>query len=239
MNHELLPLLLHTKDLKGVVCELLVDDPEQATLAKIPASCAGSTSSASSITFPAARPLASAIFASMTSPRLGTAPLPPLTVAEGEARTPARRIASEAPPPLEEKAHPLSQDRWLKGAFARRRCARPSIAVMLVAPVPAPGWHSTHVGDVIKAVGDLEHCSSHSLALERKGGKIAERENESLFCSKPHPEKNNAYTAKNHLIQDSYESNLVSFPSHYPAFRPRGSMLLLFTRSPPCKGSVQ
>ena len=72
---------------------------------------------------------------------------------------------------------------------------------------------------MIKAVGDLKHCSSHSLALERKGGKIAERE--SLFSSNPCPEKNNTYTAKNQLVQDSYESNLVSFPSHNPAFRPR------------------
>ena len=38
---------------------------------------------------------------------------------------------------------------------------------------------ATHVGDVIKAVSDLKHCSSHSLALERKGRKIAVRENES------------------------------------------------------------
>ena len=28
-------------------------------------------------------------------------------------------------------------------------------------------------------------------------------------------------TAKNHVIQDSYESHLVSSPSHYSAFRPR------------------
>ena len=35
------------------------------------------------------------------------------------------------------KAHPLSQDRWLKGAIARRRCARPSIDEILVAPVTA------------------------------------------------------------------------------------------------------
>ena len=36
----------------------------------------------------------------------------------------------------------------------------------------------------------------------------------SLFSSKPCPEKN-------HLIQDSYESKLVSFPSHCSTFRPR------------------
>ena len=30
-----------------------------------------------------------------------------------------------------------------------------------------------------------------------------------------------SHSEKNHLIQDSYESNLVSFPSHYTAFRPR------------------
>ena len=60
---------------------------------------------------------------------------------------------------------------------------RPSIAEMLVAPVPAPGWHSTYVWDLIKAVGDLKRCSSHSLALERKGGKNAERESETLFSS--------------------------------------------------------
>ena len=52
-----------------------------------------------------------------------------------------------------------------------------------------------------------------------------------LFSSKPCPEKNNTYTAKNHLIQDSYESNLVSFPSHYPAFRPKAPCSCLYN---PC-----
>ena len=39
--------------------------------------------------------------------------------------------------------------------------------------------------------------------------------------------RNNTYTAKNHLSQYSYESNLVSFPSHYPAFRPRSPCFCL------------
>ena len=35
---------------------------------------------------------------------------------------------------------------------------------------------------------------------------------------------------KNHLNQDSYESNLVSFLSHYPAFRPRSPCFCLLTK---------
>ena len=57
------------------------------------------------VSLPAARTLASTMFASMTSPQLGTAPSPFIAVEEGEARTSAKRIASdlhfpsEAPPP--------------------------------------------------------------------------------------------------------------------------------------------
>ena len=94
----------------------------------------------------------------MTSPRLGTATFPSRNWAEGKARTLARRIVSGLRFPSEalfsyevsslmgrghclprsRKRPALSQVRWLKDGFARRRCARPSIAEMCVAPVPAP-----------------------------------------------------------------------------------------------------
>ena len=46
--------------------------------------------------------------------------------------------------------------------------ALPLLRCSLLLSLP-PGWHSTYVGEVIKAVGDLKHCSSHSLVMERKG----------------------------------------------------------------------
>ena len=87
----------------------------------------------------------------MTSPRLGTVPLPPVTVAEGEARTPARRIASGLHFHSEGllfhevcslmgrgRCLPLIPGSVAERRLARRRCACPSIAEMLVVPVSLP-----------------------------------------------------------------------------------------------------
>ena len=53
------------------------------------------------------------------------------------------------------------------------------------------------------------------------GATVPNKLRDGSSISKLRPEKNNTFTAKNHLSQDSCASRLVFFLSHFSAFRPR------------------
>ena len=72
------------------------------------------------------------------------------------------------------------------------------------------------------------------LLWKEKGEKLRSVRTRASAVPNHVPKKNNTYTAKKHLIQDSYESNIVSFPSHYTAFRPRAPCSCCAASGPDC-----